>query len=422
MEKIKNIPVIGYLLRLIVALIKLPKHVDEIYHSKKLEEERQMQSIMFREECSKKLEIIKQEYQLQGRILEEECAELRRILNNIDKSLEQSKGDVQNLVSWNSDRMHEIQTIQILVDNLQQYNRDRMSEISKLMHLQVSDDYLKQLNFLLSAHPTLWGAEDRLHISELAAVSTCFFNTNSGDITIGDYTFAGSGVSILAGSHDMKLKGLLRRDAEMIEGCDIVIGEGVWLASNCTILGPANIGDNAVIAAGAVITPGTIVPNNSIYGGVPAKKIGMIDCDSIDDNTKNSGSILAAIQRNNGVLFVDGWTEKQHSTVKGNNICGHYAVNTHLIIFTVLENVTFEYMFKDTEDYFITIDVDGMKQYSNELECSEGMFSVNISTDKCNGYEEVHTISINRNSDEGRFFLSAINNLESEKKRGDKLR
>jgi carbonic anhydrase/acetyltransferase-like protein (isoleucine patch superfamily) len=39
------------------------------------------------------------------------------------------------------------------------------------------------------------------------------------------------------------------------------------------------IGSNSVIAAGAVVLPGTIVEQNSVYAGMPAKRIKDISAD-----------------------------------------------------------------------------------------------------------------------------------------------
>ena len=55
----------------------------------------------------------------------------------------------------------------------------------------------------------------------------------------------------------------------------IHIGKKVWLGANVTILQGVTIGDNAIVAAGAVVTKD--VPANAIVGGVPAKVIKMID-------------------------------------------------------------------------------------------------------------------------------------------------
>ena len=51
----------------------------------------------------------------------------------------------------------------------------------------------------------------------------------------------------------------------------IVLGKNVWVGSNATILQGVTVGDNAIIAAGAVVTKD--VPADTIVGGVPAKVI-----------------------------------------------------------------------------------------------------------------------------------------------------
>lgn len=51
----------------------------------------------------------------------------------------------------------------------------------------------------------------------------------------------------------------------------IVLGKNVWVGSNSTILQGVTVGDNAVVAAGAVVNKN--VPDNVVVGGVPAKII-----------------------------------------------------------------------------------------------------------------------------------------------------
>lgn len=51
----------------------------------------------------------------------------------------------------------------------------------------------------------------------------------------------------------------------------IVIGNDVWIGTRATILEGVNIGDGAVVAAGAVVTKD--VPSYAIVGGVPSKVI-----------------------------------------------------------------------------------------------------------------------------------------------------
>lgn len=58
-------------------------------------------------------------------------------------------------------------------------------------------------------------------------------------------------------------------------GGDIIIGEDCWIASNVTVLGPCEIEDNVIVAAGAVVLAGRL-ESGWIYGGVPAKKLKQI--------------------------------------------------------------------------------------------------------------------------------------------------
>jgi len=51
----------------------------------------------------------------------------------------------------------------------------------------------------------------------------------------------------------------------------VLIKKGAWIASSVTILPNVEIGEHCVVAAGAVVTKST--DKNSIYGGIPAKKI-----------------------------------------------------------------------------------------------------------------------------------------------------
>ncbi len=46
-------------------------------------------------------------------------------------------------------------------------------------------------------------------------------------------------------------------------------GHNVWLGGNCTVLPGVTIGDNSIIAAGAVVSAD--VPPNVVVGGVPAR-------------------------------------------------------------------------------------------------------------------------------------------------------
>jgi acetyltransferase-like isoleucine patch superfamily enzyme len=95
--------------------------------------------------------------------------------------------------------------------------------------------------------------------------SGCRFQ-DQGGITIGDDTLIGHNVVLVTLNHDLasdKRKDMLP--------APIVIGGNVWIGANATVLPGVTVGDNAVIAAGAVVTKD--VPPNTVVGGVPAKII-----------------------------------------------------------------------------------------------------------------------------------------------------
>jgi acetyltransferase-like isoleucine patch superfamily enzyme len=140
----------------------------------------------------------------------------------------------------------------------------------------------------LLSTPRAWGNPDRILVGKGVQVCNTLFNCTSGNISIGDLTFFGHNVCLLTGTHDIRKKGR-ERHVFPTSGRDIHIGEGVWIASNVTILGPCTIGDHAVIAAGSVVCGGDL-PGGCVYGGIPARRIKSIDFhDSPHPPTQESG-------------------------------------------------------------------------------------------------------------------------------------
>lgn len=54
----------------------------------------------------------------------------------------------------------------------------------------------------------------------------------------------------------------------------LYIGRNVWIGANVTILSGVTVGENAIVAAGSVVTKD--VAPNTIAGGIPAKFIKQI--------------------------------------------------------------------------------------------------------------------------------------------------
>lgn len=105
-----------------------------------------------------------------------------------------------------------------------------------------------------------------IHVGENVFINACCHFQDHGGVTLGDGCQIGHNVVFATLNH-----GLQPEERGITYPAPIVLGKNVWVGSNFTILQGLTIGDNAVIAAGAVVTkdvePGTIV------GGVPARFI-----------------------------------------------------------------------------------------------------------------------------------------------------
>jgi len=117
----------------------------------------------------------------------------------------------------------------------------------------------------------IYGDQSRLSIGNGVNLNNALINTASGKVVIGDYSFCGHNVSLITGTHDYNFTGRDRQTHIPDCGRDIVIGKGVWIGSNTVILGPCEIGDNAVIGACSLVNKN--VAKDSIYHGIPARKM-----------------------------------------------------------------------------------------------------------------------------------------------------
>lgn len=103
-------------------------------------------------------------------------------------------------------------------------------------------------------------------VGENVFINACCHFQDHGGVTIGDGCQIGHNVVFATLNH-----GLAPEERSHTYSAPIVLGKNVWIGSNATILQGVTIGDNAVIAAGAVVTKD--VAANTVVGGVPAKFI-----------------------------------------------------------------------------------------------------------------------------------------------------
>lgn len=87
-----------------------------------------------------------------------------------------------------------------------------------------------------------------------------------GGITIEDNVLIAPKVSLLSEGHPVSPE---ERHSLLVGA--IHIKKNAWIGANATILPGVTIGENSIVAAGAVVSKD--VPDYTIVGGIPAKKI-----------------------------------------------------------------------------------------------------------------------------------------------------
>ncbi|WP_129138462.1 acyltransferase [Modicisalibacter coralii] len=167
-----------------------------------------------------------------------------------------------------SDNGMESQFLQLL----RTARKQDLNVLAKLLMPFIADHELKQLR--------IWGDKSRVHLDRATiSVNDLLVNTRSGHVTIDEHCFFGHRCMLLTGTHDYRKTGMERLKAVPDEGRDIHVKEGVWMGSGVTVLGPAVIGKNAVVAAGSLVTGD--VADNTIVAGRPAKPVKTIDGDAL---------------------------------------------------------------------------------------------------------------------------------------------
>lgn len=87
---------------------------------------------------------------------------------------------------------------------------------------------------------------------------------SAGGITIEDGAMIAANCSLISNNHDFK-------ERQILTCKPVVIGKKAWIGANSIILPGVTVGENAVVAAGSVVTKD--VAPNTLVGGVPAKFI-----------------------------------------------------------------------------------------------------------------------------------------------------
>lgn len=140
-------------------------------------------------------------------------------------------------------------------------NVDEQNKVAKELFEEVKGKVYIQPNFNCDSGKNISVGKDFLtnyNVTILDIAKVC----------IGDYCMIGPNTLITTVGHPLTARGRREKKAK---GEPVNIGNDVWIGGNCSILPGVTIGNNVVVAAGAVVTKN--VPDNCVVGGVPAKII-----------------------------------------------------------------------------------------------------------------------------------------------------
>jgi acetyltransferase-like isoleucine patch superfamily enzyme len=107
-----------------------------------------------------------------------------------------------------------------------------------------------------------------LSVGDNSAIGEYSYFGASGGILIGSDVIMGQYISFHSENHNFSDSTKLIRE-QGVTSKGISIGNNVWVGAKATFLDGCVVGDNSVVAAGAVVNG--IYPDNCIIGGVPAK-------------------------------------------------------------------------------------------------------------------------------------------------------
>lgn len=109
-----------------------------------------------------------------------------------------------------------------------------------------------------------------IHIGNHVGIGQFASIGGSGGVSIGNNTIIGQYFSCHPENHNYSDPNKLIKNQGTTRA-KISIGENCWIGAKVTILAGVSIGDNSIIAAGAVVNKS--MPANSIIAGVPARVI-----------------------------------------------------------------------------------------------------------------------------------------------------
>ena len=109
-----------------------------------------------------------------------------------------------------------------------------------------------------------------LFVGDNVGISQNCFLQASGKLSIGNNVIIGPGTKIFTENHNFDdLNSFI--NTQGVKRADVSIESGAWIGSNVVVLMGVTIGAGSIVAAGSVVNKD--IEANTIYGGIPARKI-----------------------------------------------------------------------------------------------------------------------------------------------------
>ncbi|NCD72083.1 sugar O-acetyltransferase [Mucilaginibacter agri] len=143
----------------------------------------------------------------------------------------------------------------LVIDDLSEINRI----FSELIGLQVDETF-----FIIPPFYSDFG--ENINIGKNVFVNHGCTFMDRGGIILEDNVLIGPKVNLITTNHPLN-----PAERRATVSYPIVIKKGAWVGAAATVLPGVTVGENAVIAAGAVVTKD--VPDNTVVGGIPAQII-----------------------------------------------------------------------------------------------------------------------------------------------------
>ncbi len=141
-------------------------------------------------------------------------------------------------------------------------NTEPMTEELRALKQELFDGRLNETSCFMP--PMQIDLASNIQVGKNVFVNNDFICMARGGVTIEDDVMIAPRVSILTANHDIY-------NHHILECTSIKICKNTWIGAGATILAGVSVGENAIVAAGAVVTKD--VASNTVVGGNPAKVI-----------------------------------------------------------------------------------------------------------------------------------------------------